>query len=78
MTRLACLIVCAAFLCPSIPAQSFLARQDYDPNGWGGPSSGGLAVFDATGDGIPDLVVAGIAILVFPGKATALLPKRRS
>jgi hypothetical protein len=38
------------------------------PTVGGGPSSGGLAVFDATGDGIPDLVVAGSAILVFPGK----------
>ena len=38
------------------------------PTVGGGPSSGGLAVFAATGDGIPDLVVAGSAILVFPGK----------
>jgi hypothetical protein len=55
-------------LCPAIYGQPFLARRDYNPNGLG-VTGGGLAVFDATSDGISDLVSSGACcIMVFPGQ----------
>jgi FG-GAP-like repeat len=53
MKRLIFICLAPAILCSTSRAQSFLARRDYYALALGGQN---LAVFDATGDGIPDLI----------------------
>jgi hypothetical protein len=60
------LAICAMLFCHCVCGQVFVARRDYNPNGFG-VLWPGLVVFDANGDGIPDLVSSSGGLTVFLG-----------